>query len=349
MTTLSEYDYELPSGLVAQHPLAVRSDARMMVVRRKAGVLEHLHIRDLPGLLEANDTVVINNTRVLPARLVGFRTKTGGRWQGLYLRHDSEGRWQVLSRTRGRLKPGETVTLEDHATQAAVRLTMLTPLPDGSWLASPQEEASVDEILQRVGRVPLPPYIRSGQMEPADTAHYQTVFARVEGSVAAPTAGLHFTSAVIDQIKARQAAVCELTLHVGLGTFRPIACEKISDHQMHAEWGELTAEVADEIAERRGHGGRVIAVGTTSARILETAGGDGELKAWCGETSIFIRPPYEFRAIDGLLTNFHLPRTTLLVMIRTFGGDELIRQAYQEAIALQYRFYSYGDAMLIMD
>jgi S-adenosylmethionine:tRNA ribosyltransferase-isomerase len=219
---------------------------------------------------------------------------------------------------------------------------------EGIWVARPESDEPTLSLLDRVGRVPLPPYIRAGRMVDADRFQYQTVFADKPGAVAAPTAGLHFTAPLLGTLKQAGITICRLTLHVGLGTFRPIAAPRLDEHRMHSEWGELTAEAAQQIEACRRAGGRVVAVGTTSVRLLETAAASGELKPFSGATDLFIRPPYQFRIVDALMTNFHLPRTTLLVLVRTFGGAELIQRAYDEAIREEYRFYSYGDAMLIL-
>jgi S-adenosylmethionine:tRNA ribosyltransferase-isomerase len=348
MSDLREYDFQLPSELIAQRPLANRADARLLVVDRSHQTIEHLHMRDLPNILTPADCLVLNDTRVVPARLVGRRTLTGGRWQGLFLSADENGIWRVLGKTRGRLRPGEMVTLEDRDARPAVGLKMLTRLEDGIWVARPDTDEVVWSILEQVGRVPLPPYIRGGQMESSDWKTYQTVFADKPGAVAAPTAGLHFTDSLLNTIIKNGTEVQTITLHVGLGTFQPIKVANLDEHEMHFEHALLDEEAAVQIAASKAAGGRVVAVGTTVVRTLETAAADGELAPFQGETNLFIKPPYEFKVIDAMLTNFHLPQTTLLVLARTFGGDELIRRAYDEAIERRYRFYSYGDAMLIL-
>jgi S-adenosylmethionine:tRNA ribosyltransferase-isomerase len=347
VTDLGEYDYELPSELIAQRALRHRSDARMLVVARREQSLTHAHVRDLPGYLHPNDCLVLNDTRVLPARLAGYRVATGGRWSGLFVASNAKGHWEVLCKTRGKLRTGEAVMLQDRRAEDAFRLTLLADLGEGLWAARPEHAGPPVEVLEVVGRVPLPPYIRGGAMDTEDIARYQTVFARQPGAIAAPTAGLHFTNELLTRLVDVGVSICRVTLHVGVGTFRPIATEQIEDHRMHREWGEITEATVRRIDTCRGAGGRVIAVGTTSVRVLETAARDGQLRPWQGETDLFIRPPYTFRSVDALLTNFHLPRSTLLILVRTFGGEELIRRAYAEAIEQQYRFYSYGDAMLI--
>jgi S-adenosylmethionine:tRNA ribosyltransferase-isomerase len=348
MAELDQYDYELPKELIAQSPAVCRTDARLLVVDRQRNSLEHKHIRDLPEILRPNDCLVINDTRVVPARLVGKRHTTGGHWEGLFLEASPNGLWRVLCKTRGKLKPGDTITLLNPDGGEDIQLELGSKEPGGTWIARPSGREDAFALLQRVGRVPLPPYIRKGQMVENDRETYQTVYAQVPGAVAAPTAGLHFTTTLLERLLEHHVELCSLTLHVGPGTFRPITVDNLAEHQMHTEWGSLKQESIDRILACRNRGGRVVAVGTTSVRILETAAAGGTLKPFAGHTDLFIRPPYQFRAVDCLLTNFHLPRTTLLVLVRTFGGDELIRRAYDEAIREQYRFYSYGDAMLIL-
>ncbi len=347
MTDLAEYDYELPGELIAQRALSNRSDARMLVVDRQDQSLGHAHVRDLPEYLRPGDCLVLNDTRVVPARLVGYRVATGGRWSGLFVASDARGHWQVLGKTRGRLRAGERVMLENRRAEDAFSLTLIAELGDGLWAARPERAGEPAELLEAVGRVPLPPYIRGGAMQESDRVQYQTVFARHPGAIAAPTAGLHFTNELLGRLVDTGVAICCVTLHVGVGTFRPITAGRIEDHQMHREWGQLSEAAVRRIETCRRAGGRVIAVGTTCVRVLETAAQDGSLKPWQGETDLFIRPPYRFRSVDALLTNFHLPRSTLLILVRTFGGDRLIRHAYATAIEQQYRFYSYGDAMFI--
>ena len=348
MGELDQYDYDLPRHLIAQQPLHNRADARLLVVDRAAQSLDHRHVRDLPEILRPADCLVINDTRVLPARLVGHRKTTGGRWEGLFLEADQHGVWRVMGKTRGRLSPGEQVVLTNAQGNDDICLTFVGRQADKSWIVRPESHEEPLALLERVGRVPLPPYIRKGQMVETDRQRYQTVFARNPGAIAAPTAGLHFTQALLERLIDCGVTVCRCTLHVGTGTFRPITAATLAEHPMHSEWGRLRAETAEMIADCRTRGGRLVAVGTTSVRVLETAAADGALRAFEGQTDLFIRPPYHFRVVDGLLTNFHLPRTTLLVLVRTFGGDELIGRAYAEAIRQEYRFYSYGDAMLIL-
>jgi S-adenosylmethionine:tRNA ribosyltransferase-isomerase len=353
--TAFPFDYELPRQLVAQEPLRHRADARLMVVDRQRQEILHHHVRDLPHLLPAGDRLVLNDTKVVPAQLAGQRTGTGGRWHGLFIEATPDGHWKILCKTRGKLTAGEAITLTDREGRPGAKLWLIERLEEGQWLAHAETDEPTDVILNRLGRVPLPPYIRGGNMVDADVASYQTVYAEKPGAIAAPTAGLHFTKELIKALEAREVTYSRITLHVGLGTFRPIESVTWDEHRMHRETGEITASAATEINRTRAGGGRVIAVGTTVTRLLETAvRADGaapasrELKAWSGETDLFIRPPFEFRAIDALMTNFHFPRTTLLVLVQTFGGAELIAEAYRQAIKEEYRFYSYGDAMLIV-
>jgi len=345
------YDYELPPDLIAQESLADRAAARLLVVDRATAAVKHRHVRDLPQILRAGDLVIVNDTRVVPARLVGRRVKTGGHWEGLFLRVDTaSGAWQLLASTRGRPEIGERVMLTGLDGLDALTLTLVGRSGGGAWLAVPDVAdplATVEEILNRVGRVPLPGYIRGGAEQPGDRERYQTVFARQSGSAAAPTAGLHFTDGLLAELAACGIGRASVTLHVGLDTFRPISAERLDDHPMHTEWCECPAETVAAIRETRGRGGRIVAVGTTAARTLETAARSGTLAAWSGPTDLFIRPGFEFRAIDCLLTNFHMPRTTLMVLVSTFASRALIATAYEEAIRQQYRFLSYGDAMLI--
>ena len=341
------YDYDLPKELIAQNPLDNRLDARLLTVNRAQEKIDHQHIRDLDQLLNPGDCLVLNNTKVVPAKLVGFRTLTRGRWQGLFLEADSSGNWRVLCKTRGKAKPGETITLQDRHGTERIQLELVSRLEDGSWVVRPNTDASTEDTLELIGRVPLPNYIRSGNMVDADLKNYQTVFAKEAGAVAAPTAGLHLTKPLLSKLSDNGVKIAQVTLHVGIGTFRPVSVDNLANHQMHFERGSIDEKSVTQIQQTKASGGRVIAVGTTSVRVLETASSDGSLKPWTGETELFIRPPYKFKSVDGLLTNFHLPRSTLLVMIRTFGGDELMQQAYQAAIEEKYRFFSYGDAMLI--
>jgi S-adenosylmethionine:tRNA ribosyltransferase-isomerase len=338
------FDFDLPDDLIAQHPVEPRDASRLMVVRRSSGTREHRVFRDLPNLLAPGDVLVRNNTKVVPARLVGHREATGGAWEGLFLRVLPGGTWEVLGKTRGRPMPGERVSVGQ-----GLRLELVSKDEAGRWLARPESDEEAGALLDRHGIVPLPPYIRKGVEGPGDRARYQTVFAAVDGSVAAPTAGLHFTDEVFRRLDARGIDRVDVTLHVGLGTFRPIEAEQVEDHTLHAEWASLDASTADRLNRARGNGGRIVAVGTTSARTIETAAQHGTIEPFEGETSLYIKPGHAFRAVDALLTNFHLPRSSLLVLVAALAGYDLVRAAYDEATRERYRFYSYGDAMLILE
>jgi S-adenosylmethionine:tRNA ribosyltransferase-isomerase len=337
------FDYELPPHFIAQEPCAERDRSRLLVVRRADGMLNHRLFADLPDLLAAGDLLVLNDTRVIPARLVGRRDRTGGKWEGLFLHETPDGLWELMCQTRGQLTEGEAIVVEP----GGLRLTLVRQTPARRWLARPDEAAPALDLLRRHGQVPLPPYVRKGRAAAGDVERYQTVYARRPGAVAAPTAGLHFTPRVFERLDARGVGRAFVTLHVGEGTFAPIKVDDVAHHRMHREWGELPAATAEAITACRSRGGRVVAVGTTSVRVLETVAATGPVRPWSGETELFIYPPYEFRVVDALVTNFHLPRTSLLCLVSAFAGAELIRRAYQEAIAAGYRFYSYGDAMLI--
>lgn len=348
MSDLQEYDYDLPDELIAQSPVERRDNSRLMVVDRKRGAIEHALVRDLPTFLKSTDTMVVNNTRVVPARLVGHRISTGGKWQGLFLKHDTSGLWEVLSKTRGKIHPGERVRLMMADGTDGVELEMVARLEGGAWAVKPMSQDDWHDVLDLHGRVPLPPYIRSGEMVDEDRDRYQTVYASTPGAVAAPTAGLHFTPALLEDIEAKISAIESVTLHVGIGTFRPVSVESFQEHKMHHEWCELTAECAERLRTVRNSGSRIMAVGTTTVRTLESASRSGELQELSGETDLFIYPPYEFTSVDLMMTNFHLPKSTLLVLVSAFAGKELIREAYAKAIEERYRFFSYGDAMLLM-
>jgi S-adenosylmethionine:tRNA ribosyltransferase-isomerase len=351
---IEDLDYDLPPQLIAREPCARRDESRLLVVRRGGGVLAHQHFRDLPGWLDPGDLLVLNDTRVLPARLVGHREQTGGRWEGLFL-GEREGAWELLAQTRGRPQEGEVLLAEP----GPLRLVLVGRTPQGRWLVRPEAAGAAAELLARHGRVPLPPYIRKARQGDgaaeeageADRERYQTVYAHRPGAVAAPTAGLHFTPEVFDGLRRRGIGWAFVTLHVGPGTFQPVQAEDLSAHRVEAECGEVHAAAAEAIATVRARGGRVVAVGTTSVRVLETAAaaGGGEVRPWSGATGLTICPPHLFRAVDALVTNFHLPRSSLLLLVAAFTGLEAMRQAYREAVERGYRFYSYGDAMLILN
>jgi S-adenosylmethionine:tRNA ribosyltransferase-isomerase len=352
------FDFLLPDELIAQSPAEPRHKSRLMVVHRGTGRWEHHGFETLPQWLSPGDVLVRNNTRVIPARLLGHREATGGRWEGLYLRDRPGGTWEVLATCRGKPAAGEHVIVGQ-----GLRLELVARGEAGRWIVRPEAlgqgngaGADATTLLQQHGRVPLPPYIRKGREGPGDRHQYQTVYAQVPGAVAAPTAGLHFTDDLFCRLTARGVASVDCTLHVGLGTFRPIEAECIEDHRLHSEWAELTPSAAAALNRTRLLGGRIVAVGTTSARVLETAAyagadaGDpgGTLHAFAGETELYLRPGHTFRGLDALITNFHLPRSSLLVLVAALAGLDLIRAAYAEAIRQRYRFYSYGDAMLIL-
>ena len=351
MSDADLFHYDLPPELVAQEPLADRAAARLLHVRRADGTLAHRGVRDLPEILRPGDLLVVNDTRVVPARLVGRRAATAGKWEGLFLRVERAGAhagaWVVLAQTRGRPSVGERVVLVDRDGRDGAALELVGRAEGGAWLARPDTTEPVQAILDRVGRVPLPGYIRGGEERAGDRDRYQTVFARESGSAAAPTAGLHFTPELLAALAARGVGRAAVTLHVGLGTFRPITAERIVDHEMHAEWCVCPPETVAAVRETRARGGRVVAVGTTAVRTLETAARGGEIAPWSGATDIYITPGFEFRAVDCLVTNFHMPRTTLLVLVSALAGRDLVLRAYAEAVRERYRFFSYGDAMFV--
>ncbi len=336
---VGDFDYELPPELIAQHPVEPRDASRLLVLYRDSGKIEHAHFRDLPTYLRPGDLLVANESRVLRARLLGRKARTGGRVEVLLLRRLDERRWEALLGGQ-RIRPGLELSIgEEPALLARVEETR----PDGTRLLCFTEE--VEPHLERLGMVPLPPYIH----EPlADAERYQTVYARVSGSVAAPTAGLHFTPPLISELQAHGVAFAFVVLHIGLDTFRPVEVEAIEAHPIHAEWCRVPDEVAQAVRETRRVGGRVVAVGTTVVRALETAAQSGAVTPFEGWTRLFIYPGYRFRAVDALITNFHLPRSTLLFLVSAFAGRETVLRAYREAIARHYRFYSFGDAMLIL-
>ncbi len=343
------YDFELPGELIARVPLERRDASRLLVLDRTTGALQHRAFHELPTLLRPGDLLVVNESRVVPAKLQGVRTQTGGRWEGLFLREESVGMWRIIGHTRGKLQPGETITLQSQQPETAAtpcELRLIERQAGGEWTVAPLEAAATLDLLQQFGSMPLPPYM---EREPnaSDIERYQTTYARQPGAVAAPTAGLHFTPELFDQLRHSGVEIASVTLHVGLGTFRPVSVDRLSEHTMHAEWCELPQATVDAIQAARTRGGRVIAVGTTTVRTLESVAQLGSLRAWSGSTDIFIRPPYSFQVVDQLITNFHLPKSTLLVLVSAFASRDQIRHAYQTAIEHQYRFYSYGDAMLI--
>ena len=341
---VDEFDYELPPELIAQEPLPQRDASRLMVVDRETGRWEHARFRDLPRYLRPGDCLVLNDTRVRPARLYG-RRPGGGRVEFLLVQPLQDDRWLALVRPGRRLRQG-TVALcgEERPLRVEVEEVRESGERVVRLVAPPGE--TLEETLHRLGRVPLPPYIRT---ELKDPERYQTVYAREEGAVAAPTAGLHFTPELLDRLRAMGVHIATLTLHVGVGTFRPVTAERVEEHVMHAEYYRVEPAAAETINAARARGGRVVAVGTTVTRTLETvADPQGRVRPGSGWTDLFIYPGYRFRAIDGLITNFHLPRSTLIMLVAALLGRERTLAAYREAVARRYRFFSFGDAMLIL-
>ncbi len=340
----SDFDYALPPELIAQHPQDRRDRSRLMVVDRETGTVRHRLFTDLRDLILPGDALVLNETRVFPARLVG-RKPTGGAAE-VFLLHPAAGGgelWHALVRPGAKLKPGREVEIGPD-----LRIEIVDSTPGGERLVRLISPLPLDQALDRHGEVPLPPYVRRSAT-PEDRERYQTVYARERGSVAAPTAGLHFTPELLEQIQARGVTLVRLVLHVGVGTFRPVEHEDPAAHRMHSEWYRVAPEAAETINAVRARGGAIWAVGTTSMRTLETvADKHGVIQPGEGWTDIFIRPPYRFRAVDRLVTNFHLPRSTLLMLVSAFGGYETMMAAYREAVRERYRFFSYGDAMAIV-
>ena len=347
----SAFDYHLPPDRIAQHPAERRDDSRLLVLERATGAMRHLRFADLPSLIEPGDALVLNETRVFPARITG-RKPTGAPAEVLLLRPVATGTagqrttggatWLALVRPGGKLKPGRVVDVAED-----FRIRILDSTPGGERVVELLAD-DPDAAIARHGRMPLPPYIER-DAEAEDAERYQTVYARASGSVAAPTAGLHFTPELLAAVEAGGASLVRLVLHVGVGTFRPVEVEDPGAHRMHAEWYDVPAEAADRLNATRAAGRAIWAVGTTVTRTLETVADEsGVVRAGTGWTDIFIRPPYRFRAVDRLITNFHLPRSTLLMLVSAFGGHERVMSAYRAAVERGYRFYSYGDAMVIL-
>lgn len=342
MLLTSAFDYPLPPDRIAQEPLADRAASRLLVLERASGRVAHRHFPDLLELIAPQDVLVVNVSRVIPARLLG--TREGGQPAELLLvREVQDGTWLALAHPGGKLKPGRRVRFGPDSVAEIEEV-----LGGGLRRVRFVDALDARATLAKYGAVPLPPYIRRPPT-PADVERYQTVYAKDDGSVAAPTAGLHFTPALLDAIRRKGTAVAELDLHVGPGTFKPVDEEDLTRHQMHAESYAVSADAAEAINQRRSGGGRVWAVGTTTVRTLETVTDDaGRVRAGAGETAVFIHPPYHFRGVDRLVTNFHLPRSTLLMLVCAFGGYEHVMAAYAAAVREQYRFYSYGDAMAVV-
>ena len=347
MDSLDDYDYRLPKELIAQYPTATRGESRLLVVNRESGELSHARIADLPSLLTPDDALVINDTRVVPARLRGTRIATGGKWEGLFVEAAETGHWKILSKTRGKIVSGERVQLMDRWGTARFTLTFESKLQGGLWIVTPDSKSNFVEALELVGEVPLPPYIRGGKMVAEDLATYQTVYAKNAGAVAAPTAGLHFDAELFARLETKGVNKAFLTLHVGAGTFQPVRVENIAEHRMHSEYVSVPESVCEAIAACKAAGGRVVAVGTTSVRSLESAASNGALAPFSGETDIFIFPGFEFKVVDAMVTNFHLPKSTLFMLVAAFAGRERMQSAYAHAIEAEYHFYSYGDASLL--
>lgn len=344
----NDFDYFLPMELIAQQPTPCRDASRMMVIDRTCGTWEHRIFSDLPGYLQSGDVMAVNNTRVIPARLTGRKPDTGGKVEVFLLEEVGPGTWDVLLRSRRRPKPGDSFTLGSGDRPLVV--TMVEEGALGRAVVRFDAGVSVLDWATEFGDTPLPPYIRrAGGSSTGDRERYQTVFARHPGAVAAPTAGLHFTPEVLHQLAGMGVARAELTLHVGIGTFRPVIAEDVHDHRMEQERYVVTADAASVIRSAKSAGGRCLAVGSTSVRTLEAvAAVHGELRPAEGRTDLFIYPPYAFRVVDMILTNFHLPKSTLLMMMSAFAGRDLMLAAYEDAVKERYRFFSYGDCMLIV-
>ena len=342
MLKTHDFYYDLPEELIAQTPLTDRTASRLMTLNRQTGEVGHRHFYDIVDLLQPGDCLVLNNSRVLPARLLGHRVPTMGAVEVLLLKDHGDGVWECLTKPGRKTQPGTQLSFGDGALTA----TVVDALDTGNKLVKFHYEGIFLEVLERLGKMPLPPYIKE---ELQDGERYQTVYSKINGSAAAPTAGLHFTRELLDQIEAKGVKLAYVTLHVGLGTFRPVKAEEITEHHMHSEFCMMSQETADVINETKRNGGRVICVGTTSCRTLESlVGEDGTFAAKSKWTDIFIYPGYNFRAMDGLITNFHLPESTLVMLVSAFAGREHVLNAYAEAVRERYRFFSFGDAMLIL-
>ena len=339
---VSDFNFELPQELIAQDPLEDRSSSRLLVLNRETGDIQHRGFRELKLYLRKGDCLVINDTRVIPARLYGVKEGSGARIEVLLLKRRDHDVWETLVKPGKKARPGTEISFGD----GLLKGTVEDMGEEGNRLIRFSYEGIFEEILDRLGQMPLPPYITH---ELKDRERYQTVYAKHDGSAAAPTAGLHFTRELLNEIEAMGVKIAHVTLHVGLGTFRPVKTEDILDHHMHSEFYMVDQEEADKINRTKAEGGRVICVGTTSCRTVESAAGeDGNLKAGSGWTDIFIYPGYQFKILDGLVTNFHLPESTLVMLVSALAGRERVLGAYREAIRERYRFFSFGDAMLIL-
>ena len=338
---VNDFDYDLPEELIAQTPLEVRDSSRLLVLDKKTGNIEHKHFTDIIDYLEEGDTLVLNDTKVLPARLIGSKEETGAVIEILLLKNIKEDVWECLVKPARRIKIGDIVSFGDGRLKAECTNTFDEGIRHFRLIYS----GILLEILEELGTMPLPPYIHE---KLADQSRYQTVYAKEVGSAAAPTAGLHFTNELLEKIKDKGINICYVTLHVGLGTFRPVSVENVSDHEMHSEYYEMNENTATILNNTRKVGKKIIAVGTTTTRVLETIMSENsEFKACSGWTKIFIYPGYEFKGIDSLITNFHLPKSTLVMLVSALAGRENILNAYKEAVDKKYRFFSFGDAMLI--
>ena len=342
MLTTEDFDFDLPEELIAQTPLTDRASSRLLVLDRKTKEMADKHFYEIIDELNAGDALVMNNTRVLPARLYGVKEETGAHLELLLLNNTEGDTWETLIKPAKRAKVGTEITFGDGRLKAIVE----EELDHGGRMIRFVYEGIFLEILESLGEMPLPPYIKERLEDPE---RYQTVYAKENGSAAAPTAGLHFTKELLEKIQAKGVHLVYLTLHVGLGTFRPVSVDNIAEHEMHSEFYRLTQEAADELNAVRDAGGRIVAVGTTSIRTLETIGTkfDGAIQADSGWTNIFIKPGYQFKLVDAFSTNFHLPKSTLVMLVSAFAGIDPIKQAYQHAIHHNYRFFSYGDAMFL--
>jgi S-adenosylmethionine:tRNA ribosyltransferase-isomerase len=355
----AEFHYDLPPDLIAQAPLHERDQSRLLVLDRSTEEIAHKRLLDLPEFLERGDLLVFNNSKVIPARLRGQKAGSGGEIEMLLVEEKSTNLWWVMLRPGKRVRSGTKILLHDTSSKSKkIEATVLEKNPEGHCLVEFAGTSDILDELSNIGEVPLPPYIERGETGPtkSDQIRYQTIFAKSPGSVAAPTAGLHFTNTVLEKLTARGVRTAEVTLHVGLGTFAPVKAERIEEHQMHEERFEISENTAGMIASTRAAGKRVVAVGTTSLRVLESVAEQNQsvIQPCSGRTRIFIYPPRNFRVVDALLTNFHLPESTLLMLVSAFAapgsltGPDLILRAYMEAIRERYRFFSYGDAMLIV-
>lgn len=345
-----QLEYDLPEELIAQHPAQRRPQSRLLVLHRADGRLEDRHFCDLPEYLQPGDCLVLNDTKVLPARFF-CRKQTGARIEGLFLEETPDGSWKVLLKNARNLKPGSRLTFLDRQGREWEMLQIQEKLEEGQWLLRPDTQKPPQAVLEHIGSAPLPPYIRrpAFRQEPQeDLARYQTVYACRPGAVAAPTAGLHFDRPLLQQLEQKGIRIACLTLHVGIGTFRPVQTETLEEHTMHSERYEISPQAAQRINAAAEEGRRIIAVGTTCVRTLETVAENRRVRPAAGQTALFIQPGYSFKIVDALLTNFHLPRSTLLALTAAFAGLETILSAYRRAVQLRYRFYSYGDAMLIL-